>query len=118
MSQMPSILFLITADPRTSQKTAEAVRIAAGVGTWQKAEVTVYLRGDAVLALDEFSDELVEGDNFSRYLPLLTEGDKPIYVQRGAKSLPEAEKSPVKFKEISDKQLADLCAKSTYVARF
>src|ERR1044072_276859 len=114
----PSALFIVTGDPRTSPKPAEAIRIAAGVGTWKKADISVYLRGPAVLALSEFTDELVDEDNFSRYFPIVGEFGRPIYVQRGAELLGEIGESPLKFEEIDDTQLVQLAADSDYVLRF
>lgn len=114
----PSALFIITGDPRTSPKPAEAIRIAAGVGTWKKADITVYLRGPAVLALSEYVDEFIDEDNFSRYFPIVGEFGRPIYVQRGAELLGEIGDSPLKFQEIDDAQLARLAAASNYVLRF
>jgi len=114
----PSALFIVTGDPRSSAKPAEAIRIAAGVGTWKKADVIVYLRGPAVLALSEFVDEFIDEDNYSRYFPIVGEFGRPIYVQRGAPLLGEIGESPLKFEEVDDAQLAKLAAKSTYVLRF
>lgn len=114
----PSALFIVTGDPRTNAKPAEAIRIAAGVGTWKKAGVTVYLRGPAVLALSEFVDEFVDEDNFTRYFPIVGEFGRPIYVQRGASLLSEIGEAPLKFEEIDDAGLAKLAAESTYVLRF
>jgi hypothetical protein len=114
----PSALFIITGDPRTSAKPAEAIRIAAGVGTWKKADVTVYLRGPAVLALSEFVDEFIDEDNFTRYFPIVAEFGRPIYVQRGSALLSDIGEAPLKFEEIEDAALAKLAAESTYVLRF
>jgi hypothetical protein len=114
----PRTLFLISGDPRTSPRPAEAVRIAAGVGTWKKNEIQVYLRGPAVLALGEFVDELVDADNFVRYLPIIGEWPQPIYVERGTPWLRELGESPLKFQEISDDELAVLSSQATYLARF
>ena len=113
-----SALFIITGDPRTSAKPAEAVRIAAGVGTWKKADITVYLRGPAVLALSEYVDEFIDEDNFSRYFPIVGEFGRPIYAQRGAKLLNDIGDSPLTFEEIDDAQLARLAADCHYVLRF
>jgi sulfur relay (sulfurtransferase) DsrF/TusC family protein len=114
----PTALFIVTGDPRTSAKTAEAIRIAAGVGTWKKADITVYLRGAAVLALSEFADEFIDEDNFTRYFPIVGEFGRPIYVQRGAPLLSEIGEAPLKFEEIDDAQLAQLASESRYVLRF
>jgi len=112
------VLFIVDSDPRTSPKPAEAVRIAAGVGVWEKAEVTLYLRDAAVLALGEFADELVDGENFTRYLPVVTEGQRPVLVQREAAQLKELGVPNVKFESIDDKQLAALSAASDATVRF
>ena len=114
----PSALFIITGDPRTSAKPAEAIRIAAGVGTWKKADISVYLRGPAVLALSEYVDEFIDEDNFSRYFPIVGEFGRPVYVQRGAPLLCEIGESPLKFEQIDDGQLAELAAGCNYVLRF
>ena len=114
----PSALFIITGDPRTSARPAEAIRIAAGVGTWKKADVSVYLRGPAVLALSEYADEFIDEDNYTRYFPIVGEFGRPIYVQKGAAVLGEIGEAPLAFEEIDDSRLAQLAAQSDYVLRF
>jgi hypothetical protein len=114
----PSAFFIITGDPRTSAKPAEAIRIAAGVGTWKKCDIYVYLRGPAVLALSEYVDEFVDEDNFSRYLPIVGEFGRPVYVQQGAELIKELGVAPLDFEEIDDAQLAQLAANCNYVLRF
>ena len=116
---MPSgVLFIITSDPRRSTRPAEAVRIAAGVGAWRKVAVTLYLRGAAVLALSEFPDELADGDNFSRYLPLVGESGGLICAQRGVALLKDIGHSPVPFHETDDDELAALVMKNDCLVRF
>jgi hypothetical protein len=113
------LLFVITADPRTSPRPAEAIRIAAGVSSWKKAEVLLYLRENAVRCLTEFPEDLVDSDNFTRYLPLLAEETKhPVYVQKGAPALAEIGRPPVGVCEIDDAQLAEMAARSQYLTRF
>jgi hypothetical protein len=112
------LLFVIASDPRTSSKPAEAVRIAAGVGTWGKVAVTVYLRDAAVLALSEFPDELVDQESFTRYLPMVSESGGLVLVQASAPLLKEIGQTPVSFREIADDELAELAARNDYVARF
>ncbi|MDB6125585.1 MAG: hypothetical protein JWQ71_4578 [Pedosphaera sp.] len=114
----PSVLLVITSDPRVSPKPAEAIRIAAGVGVWKKIEMTLYLRGAAILALSEHPDDLVDEDNYTRYLPMIGEGNNPIYVQRGAPLLSNLGETPVKYEEITDEQLATQAAQSRYVMHF
>ncbi len=114
----PRALFIVATDPRTSPRPAEAVRIAAGVGAWEKVEVTLYLRGDALRALDEFADELVDGENFVRYLPLLTAGGRTILAQRGGAAAAGLSEPSLKCEEIDDAQLAARAAQSQFVLRF
>ena len=114
----PSIIFIITSDPRNSPRPAEAIRIAAGVGVWQKSEVSVYLRGAAVLVLNEEVDELKDEESFTRYLPVIAEFDKPIYVQQSAPLLQEIGRASLSCEEIDDQKLAALTANSTYVVRW
>jgi len=114
----PSVLFIITSDPRTSPRPAEAIRIAAGVGTWRKTDVTMYLRDAAVLALSEFTDEIVDDENYTRYFPIIGEFGRPIYVQKQAPLLAELGEASLAFQEIPDEELARLAARHNYVARF
>ena len=114
----PNVLFVISGDPRTSARPAEAIRIAVGVAAWKKVNVTIYLRNAAVRSLTECPDELVDEYNYVRYLPLLNDAGRPVYVQRGAPALAEVGRAPARFEEITDEQLAGLAAQSTYVLNF
>ena len=111
-------LFIVNSDPRTNPRTAEAIRIAAGIGAWKKVEVTLVLSQSAVLALSEFPDELVDEDNFIRYLPIIGEWGRPVYVETGAPLLENLGQSPVPFERISVAQVAAMAAASDCVLRF
>jgi hypothetical protein len=114
----PGMLFVIATDPRSSPRPAEAIRIAAGVGAWKRVMVTVYLCDAAVLALSEYPEELVDGENFSRYLPLVAECGGSIRAQRGAPLLRAVGQTPVSFRETGEEELAALVASHDYVVRF
>ena len=114
----PQLLFILDSDPRQSARPAEAIRVAAGVAAWKKVDITVYLRGPALLALGEWLDELRDEDNYTRYLPLLAEGKQPIYVQANAPELAEIGTPTCAVVPISDSELAKLAAKSTSILRF
>ena len=111
-------LFIVNSDPRTSPRPAEAIRIAAGVGAWKKVDVTLVLCESAVLALSEFPDELVDEDNFTRYLPIVGEFGRPVYVETGAPLLEDLGQTPVPYERIGVAQLAAMAAASDYVLRF
>ncbi len=113
----PRVLFIVTGDPRASHRPAEAIRVAAGVGTWKKVDITVYLRGPAVLALSEWVDEFIDEDNYTRYFPIVAEWPRPIYVQKGAGELADLGEASLKYQEIDDARLAALAAESSYVVR-
>ncbi len=115
---MRRLLFIITTDPRTSPRPAEALRIAAGIGAWKKAEVIIYLRGAAVLSLGECVDHLVDDDNFTRYLPLVAEWGHPVYVEKATPHLRALGASSFDYQEVGDEALADLAAGCACVTRF
>lgn len=112
------VLFIVTGDPRVSPRPAEAIRIAAGVGTSEKIEAVLYLRGPAVLALGEHAEELVDGDNFIQYLPLAAAPGRRVCAQRGSPLLAELGEAQTAFETMSDDELAQLAADSEYVLRF
>src|SRR5437764_7585406 len=113
---MTPVLFVISSDPRTSHRPAEAIRIAAGVGAWKRAEVTVYLRDAALLVLSDSVEGLIDEENYTRYLPMLRDFGQPIYVQRGTR-LPD-HPGLFEVKDIDDAQLAILAANSACVLHF
>jgi len=114
---MVETLFIVTSDPRRSHRPAEAIRIAAGVAAWKKVAVHVHLRGPAVLCLDEFPEELVQGNNIERYLPVLAEEGK-VLVQASAPELQGLAQTAAKFTRISDKDLSSLAARMRYLLHF
>ena len=115
---IPSVLVLVSSDPTVSSRPAEAVRIAAGVGTWKKADVRLYLHGPAIAALGEWVDHLKDDDNFTRYLPIATDGGRPVLVEAGHPAIAELGETTLPFEEITPSQLADWVRRSTYTFRF
>jgi hypothetical protein len=104
---MKKILFIIRSDPRTSPRPAEAVRIAAGINPWNKAQIDLLFEGPAILALDPFPGELIDGDKFTQYLPLVTENGGNVYLNaRGGQAPPADPIVPVK--ELGPTELARL----------
>ena len=116
---MPSLaFFIVTSDPRVSARPAEAVRIAAGLGSWKNLDVQLYLRDAAVLALGELAEDLVDGEHFVRYLPLLQDSGQSILVQAGAPLLAELGDSKTTFELLADDGLPGQMANCRYVLRF
>ena len=115
---LPRTLVMVETDPRTSSRPAEAVRIAAGIGAWKKTDVTLLLRGPvAGYSLQEYADELVDEDNFTRYLPLVAESPRPIYLEDSFSDLPALETSPWKYEVISATKTAELIRANDYLIR-
>jgi len=113
---MTRVLFVISGDPRVSHRPAEAIRIAAGVGAWKRADITVCLREAAVLVLSDSGEGFVDEENYTQYLPMLRDFGRPIYVHGGVR-LP-VNSSAFEVQEIDDVQLAALAAKSECVLHF
>jgi hypothetical protein len=88
------------------------------VGAWKKVEVHLYLRGPAARALGEFVDDLVEEESYLRYLPILGEWGRPVFVQQGAPELQELGSATVRYQELAEAELARLAASCQYVTRF
>ena len=59
------VLVVIAADPRSSHRAFEAMRIGIGIVAGEN-DVTFVLRGPAVHLLDADTDDLVDGDEIAR----------------------------------------------------
>jgi hypothetical protein len=115
---LPKTLVIIESDPRTSARPAEAIRIAAGIGAWKKTDVTLLLRGPvAGYSLQEYADELVDEDNFTRYLPLVAEHPRPIYIEETFTDLAALEGSPWEYEVIPAARTAVLVREHDYLIR-
>jgi hypothetical protein len=117
-TQRPIILFVVQSDPRTSHRPAEAIRIAAGIGTWRKADVRLCLLGPAVRAVGEWVDDLVDEDNFTRYLPILRDLGHPVLVEAGAIAAADLGEASVPYEPLGPDDLAAWCARAGSVLRF
>lgn len=114
---LPKTLVIIETDPRTSARPAEGIRIAAGIGVWKKTEVTLLLRGPAGYSLQEYADELIDEDNFVRYLPIVAEGPRPIYVEDSFDGFKALDGSAFSYEKISRAQVAELIRANDYLIR-
>lgn len=90
--------------------------MAAGLSAWKKVEVSIYLRGAAVLMLHPPAGVLVDEEYFQQYLPIVCEAGRPIFVEQNAALLEGAEETA--REEISDARLAELAASHSHVLRF
>lgn len=114
---LPRTLVMIETDPRTSPRPAEGIRIAAGIGAWKKTDVTLLLRGPAAYSLVEYPDELVDEDNFIRYLPIVAEGPHPIYVEDSFADWAALEGTAFRYEKLKREESLRLMGENDYLIR-
>lgn len=112
-----TLLIMIDSDPRKSSRPAEAVRIAAGVGAWNKVQVHLSFQGESVRCLDEFADELQNGELFVQYLPAISSHGGRLLVERNNPNLVSI-KATVPFERIAPEQMREFAAGMDHVMRF
>lgn len=111
-------LFIVNSDPRTSARPAEAIRVAAGIGAWQKIHVILCLCETAVLALSERNEVLRDHEQLAEHLQQIAAQGEPIYLETGAPLLQNLGQTPAPYERISVLQLAELAARADFVLRF
>ena len=83
MAEEQPVLVVIAADPRSSHRAFEAMRIGVGVVAGEN-EVTFVLRGPAVHLLDADTDDLVDGDDIAKFRDNLKRLEVPFHVEEDA----------------------------------
>lgn len=111
------LLIVVTADPRTSGRLAEAIRLAAGISAWQEVTVTLFVGGTAVAGLLPGEGRFVDEDNIVEFLPAVAEHHQEVFVEAGHPLLatPGAE---IPFPQVDVAGLAKLAARHDYVMHF
>jgi hypothetical protein len=79
----PPVVVLISADPRTSHRAFEALRIGVGIVAGENA-VTFVLAGPAAHLLDADTDDLVDGDDVAKFRASLRALGVPFHVEVSA----------------------------------
>jgi hypothetical protein len=77
------VLVVIAADPRSSHRAFEAMRIGIGILAGEN-DVTFVLRGPAVHLLDADTDDLVDGDDIAGFRANLKRLGVPFHVEDDA----------------------------------
>lgn len=113
-----SVLIIVTGDPRISARPAEAVRIAAGLSANGRLDVTLCLGGASAQALGGEVDDLVDGDHFTRYLPVVAEGGRIVTAPSNSDEPMIPEPPVVPARSITQEELAHLVASSDRILRF
>ena len=88
MADEAPVVVLISADPRTSHRAFEAMRIGVGIVAGENA-VTFVLTGPAAHLLDADTDELVDGDDVAKFRASLRALGVPFHVE--ASAIPEGD---------------------------
>jgi hypothetical protein len=112
-----TLLIKVGSDPRKSPRPAEAVRIGAGVGAWNKVQVDLLLEGPGVHCLDEFADELNNGELFLQYLPAILNHSGRIIVD-DANPILNSIKPQIGFERLDAKAIAQLTREVDHVMTF
>jgi len=76
-----AVVVIISADPRSTHRANEAMRIGLGVVAGENA-VALVLTGAAVHLLDADTDDLVDGDDIARFRASLSKLGVPFHVER------------------------------------
>lgn len=112
-----TVLIRIATDPRKTARPAEAVRIAAGVGAWNKVQVHLLLAGEAARCLDRFADELESGELFSQYLPSVVSHGGKIVVEKQNPILKSIQ-SDIPFEKMTTGEIKQFTSTMDHVMQF
>ena len=112
-----TLLIKVASDPRKSPRPAEAVRIGAGVGAWKKVQVHLLLEGPAVHCLDEFADELTNGELFIQYLPAILSHSGRILVDE-KNPLLKSIKPNISFETLPAGEITRFAGEADHVMEF
>jgi len=107
---------LIRSNPSGSHRPAEAIRIAAGLGTG-KNPVKVILTGEAPRILSP-EEDVVDLDIIEKFLPVMMEWNIPLYVDKRSLIHIDLKGSPYKFTTIGSEEISELLAGGNCVFTF
>jgi len=111
------VLVLISADPRTSHRANEALRIALGILAGEN-EVGIVLRDKAVTLLEEDTDDLVDGDDIAKHLSTMVKLGQAFHVEERALPAIAPHGRGLILIPVSPAEIADLMARSDRVLVF
>ncbi len=115
---LKSLLIIIKSDPRVGRRPAEAIRLAAGVGSWQKVKAAVCLCGPAILIVGNDVEDLHDAVHIHQYLPALASRPDTIFLQQGSPFLNLIDSSDKPFPIVPRHAFPDFLASYDYVLTF
>ena len=103
------IIFLIRSNPCESHRPAEAIRIAAGLGTGDNS-IKVILYGESVRILSPDEDDLEDIDIIEKFLPIIKEWEIPLYVDSVSLAGIDLKRSPYEFCPVDNEEVSEILA--------
>jgi sulfur relay (sulfurtransferase) DsrF/TusC family protein len=116
VSDSPTLLVVIYTDPEKSGLTAEALRIAMGLGAGKRT-VQVVLMGAAAKVLGDDLDDLVDGDMIENHLDVFADWGTPFHLGGGSDA-GDYEDAVVDVQPVDDAGLARMMAEADQVMVF
>ena len=112
-----SVVIIVSTDPRCDPRTAEALRVAAGLAVNERLRIEVFLHGEAARLLDPRVDPSWLDETRSRHTQILLDQRVPIRVLQDNPALTSQVDVGVLTLSSSD-QIAALCAGADALIRF
>jgi len=111
------VLVLISADPRTTHRANEALRIALGILAGEN-DVSIILHGKGTALLAADTDDFVDGDDIARHLATLKKLGQTFHVE--ARPPPDGDWNDAGHPvvPVTPQEIADLLAGSARVLIF
>lgn len=103
------IVFLIRSNPCESHRPAEAIRMAAGLGTGNNS-IKIILSGASVRVLSPEEEDLEDMDIIEKFLPIIKDWEIPLYINRDSLAGIDLMKSPYAFRTIDNEGVAEILA--------
>jgi hypothetical protein len=114
----PHLLLIIDSDPRKYPRAAEAVRIAAGLGAWGGFALTLYLHGPALTLLGLEGEQMLDGDSYPQYLPVLRQMGHALRGEAGGSWPASLSEYGEGFSPMDMAEFRQLVSNSAWVLRF
>lgn len=111
------LVIIIRSNPNESNRPAEAIRIAAGLGIG-KNPLKIILSGESPRILSADEDDLMDIDIIEKFLPMIEEWNIPIYVDKITLNNIDLKNSPYKYRTVDKEETSELIAGGHYVMVF
>jgi hypothetical protein len=113
-----AVLIMVQSDPRQSPRPAEAMRLAAGLGSWGQVQVTVGLRGAALLLLANDDEDIIDGLQVRQCLPVIAAWNRPVLCEANSPYLPRISADHPPLRVLTDEQWAEELLTYRHTLRF